>query len=218
MKWTNWQNYQDLATGKVWYQYQGKPDFSASPSPHYGNSNMVHGNPQDVYEVLSLISSDRPTIMEVGVTSKEPCLTGGCTYAFASFCYENNGHFIGVDIKSNNINNSIQLTWEFLSVCSFWVADILEISHLFDRAIALLYLDSWLEGSPPENPKDYKSSDYVRLFESFKIPPELVMIDDVRDGGGKGKLIIPHLLANGYDEVFNRNERAAFRRSTCLSL
>ena len=200
MKWDNWKKYKQIATG----QWRDVNDIKAA---------------------IDLIETDYPPlIVEVGVCRKNPNIEGGASYAWASLCYEHNGTYIGVDHDEGSLMFARELTteWKFKEsrlttdearlVCRFWQGDAVDFFRQWTppHEIDLIYIDGWAtEGG------DGWQEKYLTMWNTIPDaakPIPLVLYDDVVEHRlWKGEVLIPHLLKNGYEQVFMRNERCLLR-------
>ena len=84
------------------------------------------------------------------------------------------------------------------------IGDGLEFLRDYDGpAIGLLFLDAWDVGFSGNPAYDKAHLAAFEAAESFLADTHLIGIDDTDvDGGGKGRLLVPHLLKKGYIILF----------------
>lgn len=135
-----------------------------------------------------------------------------CNDSHSTFFWKNytNAEIFTVDIDKNckNIINNDKRLKDVIAITE----DAINYAKSFDKKIDLLFLDAW---------DVFYSSEYTeKHLEVYTILKEnlsdncLILIDDTDIGnGGKGKLIIPQLIKDGFECIINRRQSLFIRQS-----
>jgi len=126
---------------------------------------------------------------------------GFSTWIFAEFIKENSGQFWTCDIEPEPIEFAKQYLKDY-STINYVVDDSVHFLKNFNRPIHLLYLDSLdFDISKPDQQK-ISQQHVFNEYEAAKDKLEhnsIILIDDCKlINGGKGGMLIPHLLDNGW--------------------
>ena len=150
---------------------------------------------------------ENPVIVEIG-TQREFNNTGdGCsTTVFSWFVNTHGGKLYSIDIENSYIEqgkselkNRGLLTDRVNLICQ----DGIKFFDDFSGKIDLLYLDAW-DYRGTDDDKRISEEKHLEAFlkaEKFLSDNALILIDDIADQEtyvGKGHLVIPYLLKNGY--------------------
>jgi len=175
---------------------------------------FIRGKPREyMLHAIKLLKkyTDQKVIVEIGsirfqmrhsITEFNPacCNDGHSTYFWKHF---SNAEIYTVDIdpKCKTIIDSDNR----LSGVNAYNNDAFEFVKNFDKKIDLLFLDAWdvVPGSP------YAEA-HVEIYNKLKDNLSnncIIVIDDTDIGeGGKGKLVIPQLLADGFLMLINKRQ------------
>ena len=145
--------------------------------------------------------------MEHDINDFNPCCCndGHSTYFWKKYT---NADIYTVDID-NNCKNIID-TDERLDGVKSYTDDAIEFAKNFDKKIDLLFLDAWdiIDGSP-------YAEKHLEIYNILKYKLSkncLLLIDDTDiNFGGKGKLLIPVLLQDGFKCIFNKRQTLFIR-------
>ena len=145
--------------------------------------------------------------MEHDINDFNPCCCndGHSTYFWKKYT---NADIYTVDID-NNCKNIID-TDERLDGVKSYTDDAIEFAKNFDKKIDLLFLDAWdiIDGSP-------YAEKHLEIYNILKYNLSkncLLLIDDTDiNFGGKGKLLIPVLLQDGFKCIFNKRQTLFIR-------
>lgn len=148
-----------------------------------------------------------PTIVEIGMQRRYDgdCSDGCSTSIFSWYLKEHGGKLYSIDIDNNNIElNKRELENRnlFNENIHLICQDGINFFDNFNEKIDLLYLDSW-DWSGSDEEKNISEINHLVCFskaERLLSSNSIIMIDDVKNSSfeGKGKLLIPYLLKNGY--------------------
>jgi len=150
----------------------------------------------------------------VDITDYECCNDGHSTYLFARTGW----YIISVDNNENHIANAEKSCSDFDAV-EFVNMDAIEYAKknldIFKEEIGLLFLDAWdvdLLGCAEKHLEFYNTikpvlnDDCLILIDDTDLyydHEKKEFFPDETSMGGKGKLLIPELIKNGYEIVFN---------------
>jgi len=123
----------------------------------------------------------------------------GSTRVFADFCSHTNSHLWTVDSNAEVIAACKAETAQYAEWIDYVHSDSVEFLKAYAGQIDLLYLDS-LDYDPG---KPHISQEHHRIEIETALPKltarAAVLIDDNSEhGGGKGELVRPVLMANGF--------------------
>ena len=194
--------------------------------PIYKNINLTtqqqtyeRGKPKDyLLHTIKLFNkyTDGKTILEIGssrsvmnhsIEKFNPacCNDGHATYFFKHYT---SARIFSVDIDpkcKKMIDSESRLSGvNAITKCGFEYAD--EIDYKID----LLYLDAW-----DVEPGTLYAESHLKIYNKLKDKLSnncFVLIDDTDVGnGGKGKLVIPQLIKEGFLMIFNRRQTLFYR-------
>ena len=149
-----------------------------------------------------------PTIVEIGMQRKyNGDVSDGCsTSVFSWFLKEHGGRLYSVDV----VNEHIELNKNGLTDMNLYSDNIhlicqdgIKFFDNFNEKIDLLYLDAWDWDGSDEDKQNSEINHLVCFSKAERLLTDnsIIMIDDVKNSetyDGKGKLLIPYLLKNGY--------------------
>ena len=165
-------------------------------------------------EVLRLLSERQAKVLVETGTARMGLENskgdGASTIVFGKWASENGAHLYSVDISPDATENSARAVAEQgLDRCVTVVtADSVGFLEAFEEPVDFLYLDSY--DYDRRNTEIQRASQAHHLAEIHAIEKRLhdqtvILIDDCDlPNGGKGKLVIEHLLANGWKEHLSR--------------
>lgn len=145
----------------------------------------------------------RKTIVEIGTARRELthdlddtqhdcCIDGHSTHVWARSQHE----VISVDVDPD----AIALVGRELPQVRAFHEDGLDFLRRFDGLIDLLFLDAW--DVAPGSPYAEKHADAFEVAQWKLAVEHLIVIDDTDiAAGGKGRLLVPHLLDLGYHKL-----------------
>jgi hypothetical protein len=153
-----------------------------------------------------------PLILEIGVARDEESwlVEGHSTPFFAWFIMNHGGKFIAVDVDQNSIQMAHTLLKKYglEGNCELICCDAINFVQNFNNKIDLLYLDGWdYSLDIGSHADEIRSSSEKNHLECFKKSEHLikengmVLVDDIFDHEsyyGKGRLLIPYMIKNGY--------------------
>jgi predicted O-methyltransferase YrrM len=144
---------------------------------------------------------------------------GASTIVFGLWAKQNDAHLHSVDIDARAINESRRAALEvgLSASVSFHVSDSVQFLADFSQPVDFLYLDSYDYDRRDESVQKASQAHHMKEFaaiESRLHAESVVLIDDCgAPGGGKGKLVIEHMLANGWLIVMDRYQVLLTRAS-----
>ena len=197
-----------------------------------GGDNMIDQNKRDrpkpyIDRALDILYKNKKVfgigIVEIGcmrselkhhvdITDYECCNDGHSTYLFGRF----GSYMISVDNNPIHINNAKKSCYCFENI-QFYNVDAIEYveTYIISPAnIGLLFLDAWDVDLPGCAEKHLE---FYNTIKPFLNDDCMILIDDTdiyydhdkkeffpdeTSMGGKGKLLIPELVKNGYEIIF----------------
>ena len=185
----------------------------------YNEQTFIRGKPREyILHAINLLKkyTDEKIILEIGsIRSKmghdiqefnpNCCNDGHSTYFWKKYT---NADIYTVDIDSR-CKNIIDTDNRLIGVNSF-IDDAIHFSKTFDKKIDLLFLDAW----DVENNSPYaeKHLEIYNILKDNLAKNCILLIDDTDIGlGGKGKLLIPVLIQNGFKCIFNKRQTLFIR-------
>lgn len=148
--------------------------------------------------------------MPHGITDFEPeCCNGG----HSTFFWANAGFTVfSVDSDAAAVENATKYCAQFDN-CQVICADGLEFLSGFDRKIDLLYLNAWdVIGGTPYAEKHLEA---FRRAQDKLAPSHIIAIDDTDVAyGGKGRLLTPCLVEEGYEIIAVGRQTIAIKQES----
>lgn len=174
-----------------------------------------YGRKETFEKTLELLDSTQyPTIVEIGMSrNKEYWLQEGhSTPLFAWYAAQKKGVLYSVDINQTAVDTCHNILKNYNipeNSYKLLCTDGIDFLKKFRGKIDLLYLDAWdynlADSEIGEKERLFSEQSHLKCFyqaSSFLHPRSLVLLDDIFNSEnyhGKGRLLIPHLLNNGYD-------------------
>lgn len=167
-------------------------------------------------EILAFM--DAEVIVEVG-SMRGPILHPP-TELHVTCCNDGHSSFIwaltGLQVYSVDAAEECRPVMEILASSypnfHFEIGDGLAFLQKFDKPIDFLYLDAW-----DVVPGGTFAESHLKAYELARPklkPTNLVVIDDTDVGdGGKGKLVVPQLVADGYEILATGRQTIALKRA-----
>lgn len=127
---------------------------------------------------------------------------GGSTIIFAKWAVDHEANLYSVDISSQAINNAKKATQD--ENVYFTLGDSIEFLKNFTQPIDFLYLDSFdFDENNPVPSQEHHLHEIVAAYPCLH-EKSIVMIDDCHlPHGGKAKLVIAFLLAEGWEVLYD---------------
>lgn len=223
---TNYFSFKKLNNSSTSYCYENK--FTKDPLYTIINLSLhqqiyERGKPKEyLLHTIKLLNyyTNAKTILEIGSIRKKMnhditdfnsscCNDGHSTYFFKHYT---NAEIFTVDIDKQCkkiIDSDVRLNGvNATSQCGF------EYAENFKHKIDLLYLDAW--DVCPGSPYAQAHLDIYNKLKNNLSDDCLILIDDTDVGnGGKGKLIIPQLIKDGFLMIFNKRQTLFSRINYC---
>ena len=161
-----------------------------------------------VLKYLYKLKLDRTIIVEFGTHRGSQICTresdGWSTVFWGWYAQNFNAEVYTVDVSKNHIEVCKQRTKDYAQNINYHVEDGIQFLRNFTKPITLIYFDAWDYGIPNSEEK------HLEAYLSIEQKPEIILIDDVYDDEiyeGKGKLLIQHAIADGYEKLFYINSQ-----------
>lgn len=164
------------------------------------------GRNNSFLKVISILEeeyNDPITIVETGcirnVTEESKFGDGWSTLNWEYYCKKSNSIVYVVDINEGHLSQSKKIVPPSEHV-KYFLDDSVHYLQEFDKKIDLLFLDAWdVHNGSPYAEKHYEA--YLIAKEKLS-DKHIISIDDTDiANGGKGKILIPYLLNNGYNII-----------------
>jgi len=181
-----------------------------SNAPKFGRIAGIKGALQKLHDLCK--QGEKRTIVEIG------CARGDCkgsmegdgwsTVAFGWYCSKNNGQLTTIDLSDKSIKVCKSLTANYSDCIDYVCKGSIEgLYNLREAGISvdLLYLDG---SRHPAN----SYCEYYMIKNNLS-ERAIILIDDVNfDDNGKGKLVIPQLIQEGWLTNEKNNQQQMFWR------
>ena len=160
---------------------------------------------------LELLEERRArTLIETGTARLGLAKTkgdGASTIVFGLWARQHGAHLHSVDIDAQAISESRRAVdqLDLGTAVSFHVSDSVQFLAEFAEPVDFLYLDSYDYDTRDVQIQRASQAHHMKEFAAVEgrlHGDSVVLIDDCgAPGGGKGKLVIEHMLANGWQTV-----------------
>lgn len=199
-------------------KFYKNPIFNTIDLTHH-EQLFIRGKPKEyILHTINLFKkyTDAKVILEIGsirqimchdINEFNPncCNDGHSTYFWKEYTNANI-YTVDIDKKSKNL---IESDPRLVNVKSF-TDDAINFSKTFDKKIDLLFLDAW--DVMIDSPYAEKHLEIFNILKDNLSQDCLILIDDTDIcSGGKGKLLIPYLLENGFKCIFNKRQTLFIR-------
>ena len=212
------QQFQDIVYKNTFYSDPIFPNIDLT----YHQQTYVRGKPKNY--LLHAIRyfhtfTNAKTIIEIGsarqkmnhtmnVLNPMCCNDGHSTYFWAAYAKDADIYTVDIDPESKRL---IDADERLLNVKSY-TQDAKDFIANFNDKIDLLFLDAW-DVIPNTNYAEEHLTTY--LLSKDKLSDKcIILIDDTDIGnGGKGRLVIPELIKDGFTCIFNKRQSLFYRSS-----
>ena len=134
------------------------------------------------------------------------CNDGHSTYFWSHYT---NANIHTVDIAPHCKHGIIDVDQRLAGVNAH-IKDAIEFAKTFNDQIDLLFLDAW--DVVPGDPYAEKHLEIYKILKDNLADDCLILIDDTDVGaGGKGRLVMPELIKDGFDCLFSKRQALFIR-------
>lgn len=195
-------------------------DWSKRDKPYkYLKQALKIFNDYDGHIIVEVGTNRTPLDHHIDECEHDCCMEGHSSLILAPACEE----FYSVDINSSStkLTSEILNTFKLNNKWSITTGDGIEFLKSFNKKIDLLFLDAWDVDHSDTGEKhleaylaacDKLSDRHIILIDDTDVgfDPSIGFFTDSNGMNGKGVLLVPYLLKNGYELIFTG-------RQTCLT-